>query len=514
MRRFIPLALFLAAAVSAPATAQMLPSIASVQDSFTRLKNTAKPDDSLKRDIDAIDRAVAEAIRFGRLGEARRLFAKGTALLKGTGWTDLDDFASSIVLRSDRLIADPIRPLALRVEQIYASTLALPTLPGARVSLHQMLPADKVSAGQTLIGELVRDYGAFVGVARDLRESPWLADLDLSGITDGQYVILVSLMLDDRLLVSRGLVIEVRKNLDVRLQKLEAGSRVRSDLAVRYQPEILFPVDRVRLVNRGAVEPGGFDVERALAEAESTLAATAARRDPFAGRTGIFKRHYLMAESGEIMPYSLYVPTSYNGKKPFPLVVLLHGSGANEESFFTGGQQRQVPTVAEERGFLVVAPLGYRATGGYGRTTSTSSQDPQAVRRRELSEADVLHVIDLMRQTYKVDDDRIYLLGHSMGAAGAWHLGAKFPERWAALACVAGSGTPSSLERMRNLPQLVVHGDADEVVPVERSRAMVEEMKRLGIEHRYIEVRDGDHNSIVERYIEDAFAFFEKHRRK
>jgi poly(3-hydroxybutyrate) depolymerase len=513
MREILVL-LLLAAVVPAESSAQMLPSIAAVQDAYNRLKATAKPDDSAKRDIDAIDRAVAEAIRFGRIGEARRLLAKGTALLKGTGWSDLDDFANSIVLRSDRLIADPIRPLALRVEQIYLSTLALPGPLSARVALHQMQPPGQVAAGQSPIGSVVRDYGSFAGIARDLRESPFLADLDLSGIADGQYVVLVSVMFDDRLLVSRGLVIEVRRNLDVRLQKLEAGSRVRSDLVERYQPEILFPVDRVRLVNRGVVEPGGFDVERALAEAESALAAIAARRDPFAGRTGIFKRHYLMAESGEVMPYSLYVPTSYNGKKPFPLVVLLHGSGANEESFFTGGQQRQVPTMAEERGFLVVAPLGYRATGGYGRSTPTSSQDPQAVRRRALSEADVLQVINLMRQAYKVDDDRIYLLGHSMGAAGAWHLGAKFPERWAALACVAGSGTPSSEERMRHLPQLVVHGDADEVVPVERSRAMVEEMKRLGIEHRYVEVRGGDHNSILERYVEEAFAFFEKYKRK
>jgi poly(3-hydroxybutyrate) depolymerase len=514
MRRLTSFLLFLAAAVSAPVTAQMLPSIASVQDSYNRLKTTAKPDDSLKRDIDAIDRAVAEAIRFGRLGEARRLLAKGTALLKGTGWTDLDDFANSIVLRADRLIADPIRPLALRVEQIYGSTLTLTRPLGARVSLHRLLPADKVPPGQPLIGEMERDYGAFGEVARDLRESPWLADLDLSGTADGQHVVLASLMLDDRLLVSRGLVIEVHKNLDGRLQKLEAGSRVRTDLAEKYRPEILFPADRIRLVNRGVVEPGGFDVEAALGEAESTLSAITARRDPFAGRTGIFKRHYLMAESGEIMPYSLYVPTSYNGRKPFPLVVALHGSGASEESFFTGGQQRQVPTVAEERGFLVVAPLGYRVTGGYGRTTPTSSQDPQAVRRRELSETDVLRVIDLVRQAYKVDDDRISLLGHSMGAAGAWHLGAKFPERWAAIACVAGSGTPSSEDRMRNLPQFVVHGDADEVVPVDRSRAMVEEMKRLGIEHRYVEVRGGDHNSILERYIDEAFAFFEKYRRK
>jgi predicted peptidase len=161
-----------------------------------------------------------------------------------------------------------------------------------------------------------------------------------------------------------------------------------------------------------------------------------------------------------------------------------------------------------------VAPLGYRLTGGYGRSSANPSQDPPVVRRRELSEADVLNVIDIVRRTYKVDDDRIYLLGHSMGAAGAWHLGAKFPERWAAIACFAGSGDPATEERMRALPQFVVHGDADEVVPVARSRAMVAEMKRLGIEYRYVEVPGGDHNRILEPNIEAAFEFFDKHRRR
>jgi hypothetical protein len=43
---------------------------------------------------------------------------------------------------------------------------------------------------------------------------------------------------------------------------------------------------------------------------------------------------------------------------------------------------------------------------------------------------------------------------------------------------------------------------------------MVEEMKRLGIEHRYVEVRGGNHNGVIERSIADAFAFFAKYKRK
>jgi poly(3-hydroxybutyrate) depolymerase len=514
MRMMLALATFVVIFGRGPAAAQLLPSIPTIQDAYTRLKATATPDESARRALEAIDRAIVDAVRQGRTGEVRRLVAQGTALLQGTGWNDVDDFAHSIVLRSDRLIADPIRPLALRVEQIYLSTLVLPGPPAARVALHRMLPPDQVRAGESPVGKMVRDYGAFEKLARDLRESPFLVDLDLAGVGDGTYAVIVSLTLGDRLLARRGLSFEVRRNLDARLQRLEAGARKSGALVEAYRSDILYPVDHVRLENRGAIEVGSFDVERALSEAESTLASVESRRDPFAGRTGQFTRHYLFAEAGEIMPYTMFVPATYNGRKLSPLIVALHGSGADHDSFFTGGPERQLPLLAEEHGFLVVSPLGYRVNGGYGRTSPTASQDPALVRRRELSEADVLHVIDIVLRSYKVDETRVYLLGHSMGAAGAWHLGAEYPGRWAAIACIAGSGNVGDVERMRGLPQIVVHGDRDQSVPVARSRAMVDELKRLGVEHKYIEVRGGDHASIFDRYVGEAIDFFEKHRRK
>jgi poly(3-hydroxybutyrate) depolymerase len=513
MRKLLVLAALVVVTGPSPAAAQLLPSIAAIQDDYTRLKATAKPDDSTRREVEAVDRAVAEAVRQGRAGEVRRLVAKGTALLQGTGWSEVDDFANSVVLRSDRLIADPVRPLALRVEQIYLSTLVLPSPPGVSVVLHRMLAPDQVPAGKSPVGTRVRDYGTFQNVSRDLRESPVLVDLDLTGLGDGTYALIVSLTLGDRLIARRGLSFEVRRNLDARLQRLEVGARKSGALVETYRSDILYPVDHVRLENRGAIDVGPFDVERALSEAESTLAAVESRRDPFSGRTGQFTRHYLFVEAGEIMPYTMFVPASYSPRKPSPLIVALHGSGGDHDAFFAGGPQRQLPVLAEEHGFLVVAPLGYRVNGGYGRTSPTASQDPALVRRRELSEADVLHVIDIVRRSYTVDENRIYLLGHSMGAAGAWHLGAEFPERWAAIACIAGSGNVSDVQRMRGLPQLVVHGDADATVPVARSRAMVDELKRLGVEHKYIEVRGGDHSSVFERYVEEAIAYFEKHRR-
>ena len=73
-----------------------------------------------------------------------------------------------------------------------------------------------------------------------------------------------------------------------------------------------------------------------------------------------------------------------------------------------------------------------------------------------------------MREQYKVDDSRIYLMGHSMGAIGTWALGAKYPDLWAALGPVSGTGSPATVAKMRHIPWFVVHGDADPTVQRER----------------------------------------------
>jgi predicted peptidase len=118
-----------------------------------------------------------------------------------------------------------------------------------------------------------------------------------------------------------------------------------------------------------------------------------------------------------------------------------------------------------------------------------------------------------MRQNYKIDPARIYLLGYSMGAIGTWSLGAKHPDVWAALAPVSGLGDVTSVGRMKQIPEIVVHGDADTTINVENSRTMVAELKRQGVDFRYIEVPGGTHNNVLEPNLKAIFDFFDAHRK-
>ena len=130
------------------------------------------------------------------------------------------------------------------------------------------------------------------------------------------------------------------------------------------------------------------------------------------------------------------------------------------------------------------------------------------------TEKDVLAVLRRMKADYNVDESRIYLMGHSMGAIGTWALGSKYPETWAALVAFSGTGQPALAEKMKAIPQFVVHGDADNTVNVSGSRNMVAKLKELNAMVTYIEVPGGSHTDVVVPNLAKAFEFMAGQRRQ
>jgi poly(3-hydroxybutyrate) depolymerase len=499
-----------AACILVPATAapQALTSLSSLRVSYNTRKVTVRPQGEMKAQIDEVDRQLAEATRLGQNGEVRRLIAKGQTLLAGRPWTDVLDFANSLVIRTEHVVADSGRPYDVRLEQIYRSSLQLERPPTARAVLRKR-PTPPSAGGAPEPGEVVKDLGTFDGVGRDLRDSPYRMELDVRSVADGTYQLAIDVIDDGRPLGTATLLVSLRKSLDEDAARLDADAK-RAPEALR--ADILFPIDRAHSVNRGRLELRTFDPDRDFAEAQAIATAVRANKNPYEKRTGDFKRHYLLQAAGEIMPYRMYVPTSYNGSRAFPLIVALHGLGGTEDSFFDG-YEKKFPELAEQRGYLVAAPLGYRVDGSYGWGLGNPPADPTVRRTQDFSEQDVMQVLQLVRQQYKIDENRIYLAGHSMGGIGTWKIAAKYPDIWAAIAPFAGNGVPATLERIRNVPEIVVHGDADPTVDVQGSRSMVAKAKELGIEVKYIEVPGGNHGNVVAPNFRAVFDFFDAHRK-
>ena len=220
------------------------------------------------------------------------------------------------------------------------------------------------------------------------------------------------------------------------------------------------------------------------------------------------------------MEYQMYVPTTYDGSTAYPLMVLLHGLGSNP-----GGVIRYqgLTDLAEERGYIVAAPMGYNSRGWYGsRGTSRASNrgddanDPANL--GDLSELDVMNVLAMTLEGYNIDRDRTYLAGHSMGGGGTWHLGIKYPDIWAGLGPVAPAiyTSPDALSAITHIPVIIIQGDEDRLVNVDIARRWVAQMQELGMTHQYVEIPGGDHSRIIARdpdNVKAIFDFFDQQRK-
>jgi poly(3-hydroxybutyrate) depolymerase len=489
--------------------AQALPNLSSARVVYNTRKATVKPEGELKIQIDQIDKEMAAALSVGRLGEYRRLLAKGTTLLAGRTWGAAEEFQASLAIRTDRLAVDSSGPYRVRLEQIFAPAIELSRPLTARASLRPRgaSAAPPAPAGPPPAAPPI-ELGTFEGVARDLRESPLPLNLNLTTVTDGTYTLAVEILDQDRTIGTATLGIAVMKGLDSRLRVLEAAA---AKAPADVQADLRYPGDFIRKINDGLVDLGQFNVGNELSAADAIAAGATAGKNPFTSRTGDFERHYLLQGAGEIMAYRVFVPAAYNASKPAPLVIALHGLGGTEDSMFDQ-YGRTIPALAEKHSFLVAAPMGFRTDGMYGAVLSASA-DSVVRKRAELSEQDVMEVVKRMREQYSVDESRIYLMGHSMGAIGTWALGAKYPDLWAALGPVSGTGSVTIVATMRHIPWFVVHGDADPTVNVSGSRNMVAEMKKLGGEVVYVEVPGGNHSNIAAPNYPAMFEFFAAHRR-
>jgi predicted peptidase len=200
-----------------------------------------------------------------------------------------------------------------------------------------------------------------------------------------------------------------------------------------------------------------------------------------AGR--IQKRTYVLTETNETIEYDIFVSKKVDVTKPSPLVIALHGLGNPPDRWLP-----RITDAVQKAGYIVAAPMGYTVTGWYG--ANGPGRPVGSTNVGALSEKDVMNVLDLMKKEFNVDDRRIYLVGHSMGGAGALFLGIKHKDIWAAVAASSAAvrtnlHTPDELEQATGLPIMFMHGDADRAVPVQLTREWVAKAKSLNLTYEY-----------------------------
>jgi hypothetical protein len=201
---------------------------------------------------------------------------------------------------------------------------------------------------------------------------------------------------------------------------------------------------------------------QAAAFSEDLIAAMREGRSGPAALRGYRQMAYRSVVDGALQPYSLYLPQGYDPSRQYGLVVSLHGYTGQD---YDGGLH-----LAKEcpEDFIVLSPFG-RGDMHY----------------RSIGEEDVLEAMDRVMARYSVDPDRVYLTGISMGGLGTWRIGEMYPDRFAAIAPFCGWTGQEWLGNLRSVPALVVHGDADDSVPISYDEGAVAAMRKLGFDVRF-----------------------------
>ena len=189
----------------------------------------------------------------------------------------------------------------------------------------------------------------------------------------------------------------------------------------------------------------------------------------------------------------LYLPNDYATAKK-PLVLFLHGKSLSGNDLNKVRNYGCIDALARGRAIdaLVVAPQ------------TNNGWQPKRV----------MEVVDWVKTHYTIDQERIYVIGMSMGGYGTLDFVATYPEQVAAAMALCGGATVSDLCGLNEVPLWIIHGTADSAVPVSCSERVVDAMKSCGDTGRLIFDRfKGVNHTRLARifYLEEAYDWLFSH---
>jgi predicted peptidase len=199
------------------------------------------------------------------------------------------------------------------------------------------------------------------------------------------------------------------------------------------------------------------------------------------------------------LKYLLYVPTDYASRDKWPLMIFLHGYGERGDDLELI-KKHGLPKLIEagqEFPFIIASP-----------------QCPDTTVWPE--QVDELHaLVEALTAEHKVDPNRVYLTGLSMGGYGTWYLASRYPQTFAAIAAICGGGGWWMTDALKNLPIWVFHGDEDPLVPLIESEIMVNRIKEAGGDVTFTVYPGVAHDSWTETYENpELYKWLLSHKRK
>lgn len=485
----------LLAAIPVSALAQDAAQVLAVSVRFGTIKNTKQLNEQTLTEVNRLQKLAQEANAAKHYGEALKHMFHGMALMDGQEWSPFNAFRAAVTVKAERAMLEPSQAVKLHVGQLFELDQKVDGSVNFTITIKTDETAPPIKVLQSLDGP-IPDYAV----------KPYDAVVTIPDVPDGNYRLNITFKPSAGDAISKSIPVRVDRGLSAKAAAAKKrAADIEALLKSKKQDALLssvataeYQIGLFDLANAGEINLVRINFNEALANANAMLDQIAAGKDPLAPRRGDFKKAYRSKVDDTLQPYRLFVPTSYDGSKAYPLIIALHGMGGDENSYFDGYANGAFKTAAEAHGYIVACPKGRQSASMYVGT----------------AEKDVMDVLAEVQRSYRIDSDRVYMTGHSMGGFGTWSVAINHPDVFAAIAPIAGGGNPMEIPKVAHIPALVIHGDADKTVPVARSRTMVAAEKQAGGEVKYIEVPNGSHISIVVPTFNEVFDWFDGHKRK
>jgi poly(3-hydroxybutyrate) depolymerase len=405
-----------------------------------------------------------------------------------------------------------------------------------------------------------------------LTATPYPFSFDARATADGYYRLLAEITEGDTIIATLTKPLVLVAGLESRHADFAArlGKISGHDSA---KASALYPFDLARTINLGKRVYGSnnrnpefglsqagvqqlYDFSAGLKKSAELLAALERGEDPLWRAGGDRERHYYLTEADEILPYRVYVPSSWDGKSALPLVFVLHGN-TRDHNYYHDRDGGIIPKTAEKHGFMLVAPLGYAPNAGYnfvpfdrergargmtGAVAAPQQFGPPPVARNgggrgfgfgggpggvngstipglvraEWSELDAMRVFELIKREYPIDPNRTYLFGYSAGGQGGHYIAQKYPDLWTAVAIGGSITTPGrsyDFERVKKIPMMLYSGTED-AGPLRATRSLVEAMQAKGVPAVFKEFAGATHDTAPSIATPTVFEFFASYVRK
>jgi predicted esterase len=397
----------------------------------------------------------------GKTTEAAAVLDGGRLLLEKAEPTAAERWANSLLVHpSARLLNPAMGPLVVHISAAYAAG----DVPDNVVLKVNLLTADGATA--------------LAAQAMAVTALPATVVLSTDRLPEGDHKLRVEVIVGTKMLTTFSAGVSAVPNLSQRLHRPTSPFSAPS-----VDSETLRSINRLLTSLTNGTAETDYPAARLLKESEGLRRAIAAGQEYYGPqRTGQF---WLTIPTGR--PVRLFVPEAAKNGKPMPLVVALHGAGGSENLFFDAYGSGLIARLAQERGWMVVAP----------RAGWLFSAAPPAAA-----------IVDELAKVYPVDKKRIFIVGHSMGAMQAVKLAQETSGRFAAIAALGGGGAVDQPDVFKDLPVFVGCGREDFLLG--GAKGLDNVLKKAGATQlTYKEYPGVEHMLIVQEALPDVFKFFE-----